>query len=537
MDKISEFLKRKTGRFLSIDFGRWAVKAVYLECQGANFQVLNYGLKKLSLAPHPQEEIPDFIKAFSKDNSIAARDVYLTISDPESIIIKHLILPALPKEEILEAAKWQVKEEIPFALEQGLFDWQMVEEYTDADGAKKNQIAIIAAKREVIWQYLSIIGACNLNPVLISSSPFNYANILKNLEDKFPFEAVLDISHNDAFLSIFHNYKLTFIRRLSFSGDKLTRALAEILAPDQGEAELPLEKAEEIRNAFGIPGDSGAVLNAAIPAIQVISLMRPLLEVLTREIKASFDYFATDSSAGGPGVLYITGGGANLKNLDTYLGKELNINVASLPLPKCIKSGLIPGEKLARDKNQIISALAAALADTDALNLIPPEVKSRKVEAIQKVSLRLVAISVGATLLFLFSVAQLQIRDYRNRLKQSRAQWEAMKAIKSMKEQVGLRDGLINKIQNNTLPVDGLLKVISNAMPSTMILDELSLQGSAHTLNLKGIVSAGGDVAESILTNFMGKLEASPFFKDTSLVSSDRLGTVQAFQIKCDLNR
>lgn len=537
MDNIAGILKKKTGKFLSIDFGRSVIKIVYLEFHALGCNILKYDLKEISRETPAKEAALSFIKDFVKNNSISTKNTYLTLSDPESIIIKHMILPGLPKDEVLEAAKWQIKEEMPFGLDEGLFDWQLVKEYTDADGVKKNQIVIIAAKKELIQKYLALINECGLSPVSISSNPFNYANILKNLENKKPLEAILDIGSTDAFISIFHNSRLAFMRRLSFSSSKLTQSLAGGLVWDKGKIELTPEKALALRNKYGIPLDSNAILDDGIPALQIISLMRPILEVLIREIKVSLNYFAANLSEEGPGVLYLTGGGANLKNLDTYLAKQLNIDTGVLPFPHCVQTESVAKEKLDEDKNHIISAVAAVLSDSDAINLVPPEIKSQKVEAMERISLRLVSLAAGVIFLFLFFAAQFQIRDYNNRLKNAKAQWKAMEEIKTMREHAASREGLIAVLQGQGVPVDGLLKVVSSIIPSNVILDELSLDQSNHTLILKGVVSAGEELSGSVLTNLMQKIEASPFFKEASLVFSNRMGAVQSFQIKCDLAR
>ena len=176
---LNKVLKKKEKRCLSIDFGQSLLKITYVETKGTDFKLLNYDLRNISPALENKKEIVNFINNFLKINSIPEKEVYLTISEPDSIVIKHLNLPVIPRQEIEEAAKWQLKNEIPFGLGGGIFDWQIVREYTDEEGIRKNEIAFVALDSQTVDKYLSIVGECNLQLLGISFSPFNYANILR----------------------------------------------------------------------------------------------------------------------------------------------------------------------------------------------------------------------------------------------------------------------------------------------------------------------------------------------------------------------
>jgi hypothetical protein len=52
-----------------------------------------------------------------------------------------------------------------------------------------------------------------------------------------------------------------------------------------------------------------------------------------RELRFSFSYFSATFDRDQPEILYITGGGANLRNLDAYLARELKLRVSCLPFP------------------------------------------------------------------------------------------------------------------------------------------------------------------------------------------------------------
>ena len=534
--RLTEVLKKKKKRLLSIDFGQAFTKIAYIELTPEGIVVLDYSLKKINLSEKDWPAVTGYINNFLKANSIPEKEAHLTISDFDSVYIKHLLLPAVRREEILEAIKWQIKPELPFNFEGSIVDWQVVKEYADEEGAKNITVMCAFANPEIINKYLSAVRECNLAPVRISSAPFNYACILSRLKNIPSTIAVLDIGHNNATVSIYCNNKLNFMRNLAFSSDKLTRSLTSTLMSDKGKIELSYEQAEELKIDFGIPADESGILKDNIRAIHVVSLMRPVLEGLTRETRRSFDYFTSTFKERFPSFLYVTGGGANLKNVEQYLARELNLNVSKLPLPDCINTQKIDKERLSRDEAQMASLLGAVLAGPEEINLLPQEIKTQKIEFVQKVSLRVVTIALAAIFLFLLFIFNFQLHDYKKRLRTARIHLETIANIRDIKQKIGVKAGLIKTIQKDRIPAGALLKLLSTIIGQNIVLDDLSLDQGSHTLILKGSVSVNEGTAEAVLADFIKRIKASTFFTQASLIASQNTGGIQEFEIKCDLS-
>lgn len=529
------FLKGKSEKLIAIDFGKTAAKIAYLEAVPSGIKLLNYDLITASIEGNKEELLKQFIVDFLKANSIENKDVYLNISLSDNVAVKYLSLPVLPKEEMLEAAKWQLKEEITFDLGAASLDWQIVREYSDEDTARKNGIIFVAAKKETIDKYVSIVKSCNLNPVGITTGIFNYANLFDYYPKSPAVVAILDIGNKDAALGVYNGGKLNFVRRMVFSLEKLTQSLSGSFFGGKSKVEISLEEAQGIINTVGIPQDTSQIIKENIQASQVIPLIRPHLEALARELKSSFDYAGSNLNIEYPALLYITGGGANLKNLNTYLAEKLNIKVAYLPLPDCVNIQAIEKEKLEKDNNQLINVLSTLLKGRYKVNLLPHELKTQKSEFIQKVSLRLTGITVGVVFLFLLFAAKFQVNDYTNRLKSAHSHLQTVLPIESLQQKISLKQDVVSKIQNGVVPAEGILKLLSVLTPAEIVLDELTLEQPNHDLVIKGTVSLGENAAESVLVNFMQQLEESLFITEASLMFSEKTSGTQKFGIKCEL--
>jgi hypothetical protein len=272
-----------------------------------------------------------------------------------------------------------------------------------------------------------------------------------------------------------------------------------------------------------------------IKASQLISLMRPLLEGLVRELKRSFDYFASNFKEDSPGVLYLAGGGTQIKNIDWYLHRELSLEVASLPLPPCVSVATVEASQLNRDQEQLISAAGAALGGCRGINLLPAELKSQKIEIIQRIALKDIAIVAAAVFLLLLSFQGFRGYSYKKRLVIARQHLQALGKIKELKQGIDVREALVVRTQKERIPADGALKLVSAIIESNMVLNDLMLDQDSNTLVLKGVIFTGEGQGKTALTDFIKKIKTYPFFKEASLVAYRNTDTGEQFEIKCVL--
>lgn len=534
--KLANVLKFKQNirRIACIDFGASCVKIVWLEVRQDKYILLAYILKEFDAGSKTASEISAFLKQVFESNQFGVKEVFLSISESDWVFIKKLSLPQMPKDELLNAVKWQLKAEIPFGLEESVADLEIIREYIDSEGAKKIELFCVFGKKNVINKYVSAVIACGLVPQKISSSVFNYSGILNAMPLNPEVSAIFDIGRTHSYITIYQKNKLSFIRSLDFSTSKFSASLVGFLLTDKGKVEIDLKQAEQLMLQQGIPLDESVKFDAQIKAAQIIPLMRPLLETVAKELARSFDYFKYESGLSSLGVLYLTGGGGNLKNLGSYLTGQLKVEIEKLPLPELVDTKNVDAEKFVLDSSQLFSAIGLSLS-TGGINLLPREIKSQKIELIQKTSLRIAAVTIGAMFVFSWFMINFQIRDYKQRLNIAKLHLQSVEEIKSLKRLVDSREDLINTIHKGKVPSGGLLKLVSAIIPSTIILNEFSFDQSSHTMWLEGVVTLGKDSVEKVLTDFMNELENSGFIDDASLINSKEEQGINNFQIKCSL--
>ncbi|MDD5070832.1 MAG: pilus assembly protein PilM [Candidatus Omnitrophica bacterium] len=530
--------KSSTEYALSIDFGVSSVKICLFKVGINQFELLAYDIQRIDNLENSSDLIITAVKNFISANSVSVKTVNVSLQFPRDVIIKNVTLPPLPKKEVIGAAKLQINEEVAFSLEEAIIDWQVIREYKDETETKKQDILFTIAETKVVQQYLLIIKKCGLFPGRVSIGPFNYSNILKSFPNPEQICAVLDVGHINTTLAIYCNNQLQFVRELNFSSSKLTQSLTGTLMSTKGKIEISESEAEKIKEEFGIPCDEEKITIKNIRGVHIISLMRPLLEGLIRDLQNSFDYYSVSAKENGPSALYLTGGGANLKTFDAYLARELNIAVSDLKAPSSIvfSENLSQAEKVT-EFNQLLSSFGAICCETVKVDLLPPEIKIKKVEAIEKISLRIAALIAGSVLGASLIFLSIQKADYKNRLDNAKRHLQTTGRIKSLKDDIRAWENLSNQVFSDKFYFDSILKVVSIEIPDAVVLSEMILSQGRGNVVLTGRIENSSDLAEDVLVSFMEKLEKTPLFKEAVLLFSRRTVRSHEFQIECRFSK
>ncbi len=525
---MAKFLFSRRKYILVIEIGKIALKVASFLRSASSLELLDYSLEKINPENDSSIQISDYLHAFLKKGVLPVKEAILSIADTDSVAIKYCQLPALKHNEILSAAIWQLKDQVHFDLESAYFDWRVIKEFSDEEGARQQGIIFAFCRREAVEKYLACLRQCGLHTSAILASALNYGEVLKSLaKDKtVSSEIVLDLEYLNSVLSLYIDKKLHFTRYLPVSVDTYTRSLIGTLASERGKVALTLSEAEEIRDNIGIPQDASAFVKDNLQASQIISLIRPVLESIVRETKHSLNYFTSTLNAPLPQIIYTTGLGANLKNLDAYLAKELGFPVERLPFPEILSTTRISQAKVEKDRSQLVSCVGAVLLAGRNVSLLAGGVRMRWVtNALTKRLLSFFAV-IGGVVLFLMLISILSIPVYSYRLKKAKSFFSDKKQLASFFEKAQTGGNLVFEVSRQRLSLDAFLNFISESIPAGLRLNELELNQYHGELTLQGEARRSQD-----LEAFLKKLEASDYFlslKPVTMQSRD-------FKIKCKL--
>lgn len=522
-----EFKRRKS--ILVIEIGRVSLKIVYFLRSASKLELVDYSLEKMNPQLDAASQITNFIRAFLKKNSLSVKEAILSIADADSVAIQYCLLPALKRNEILSAAIWQLKDEVHFDLKDAYSDWNVVKEFTDEQGARQQGFIFAFSRKEAVEGYLVSLSMCNLRASAIVTSALNYADILKVIkEDKtVTSEIVLDLEYLDSALNLYIDKKLHFTRYLPVSMESFTRSLVGTLTSERGEVELNSSQAEEIRDKVGIPDDKSVFIQDNLQASQIFALIRPVLESLVREIRHSITYFTAHLGEEKPQVIYISGFGASLKNLDTYLAKELGFPVSVLAFPVALDTSRIQSDRLVKERSQLVSCVGAVLLASHGVSLLAGDVRMRWVKNILMKRLKPFIYTIGVLILSFMFISVLMLPVFSYRLKKAQSYFNDKKQLFSFFEKVRLWREINYEVSLQRVTADALLNFISQSTPEDLRLSELELDQYRGELTLQGEARKAEDIDA-----FVSKLNASDYF--SSLKTLNRTGG-REFKIKCKL--
>ena len=144
--------------------------------------------------------------------------------------------------------------------------------------------------------------------------------------------AMVDIGYERTIISFFNNGVLEFTRTINLGGNDVTKSLISAPVSEGGKelSTLLYDNADALKRKHGFPSPTEpGMTKGGIPFTQLSMLMRPVLEKLLSEIRASFDFYTTEFHVSDVEKVIISGGGSGLKGLGPFLAKELGIKVAS----------------------------------------------------------------------------------------------------------------------------------------------------------------------------------------------------------------
>ena len=300
---------------LGVDIGQSSVKIVSINKENKQKLVLDgIGEGKLGLSESSQndaakrwEAIGKVIKTIIADNKMKNKQVVASL--PENEVISRLVrLPPLKDSEIMDALRFEAETFVPYPLEEVSLDYEIIEK----DEAGRLTVFVIAAKNELINNYIKLFKNLGLEMMALESPAVAFRRVARN--SLSAIERLVIINIGEKFSDIFNVHKgnVYFSRSLPVGGESLTRAVSLGLG-------LDLASAEEYKKAYGIKEEEleGKIRVATMPVFNSI----------TDEVRKAIALFVEDGGGKSVQLLVLSGGGANLPGMAEELTRILGVEV------------------------------------------------------------------------------------------------------------------------------------------------------------------------------------------------------------------
>ncbi len=339
----------KTSSIAGIDIGTKNIKIVYLKPHKEKFFLEKYAILTLPDEITKQDVLPEtrvpviveLLKEFLAKNKSFPKKVAVSISGP-SVVVRYIKIPVMTKQEIEKSITIEAEPYIPFTINEVNITFDIIGEVME-EGVKKNEVVIVAAKKELVDRYINLLKSCGLTPAYIDVDIFaleitaNYCYDIKN-----DVIMIVNIGESLTNVGIIENGVTKVCRDLPFGGVGYIVQTIKNMLPD-----LDISLINDYLKTYGIISSEEKERYLQEDKKEVLLFSKNLSAVL-KDIVAElhkvidFFYFQKEEQRS-ISKIYLSGGGSVIKNLDNYISSELGISTEKFsPFNNIENSEIVP---------------------------------------------------------------------------------------------------------------------------------------------------------------------------------------------------
>ncbi len=309
--------KKKT-HLAGLDIGSRSIKAAEVVKSRGGYSLKNFGMIDLPLgiiedgAIKEPEKVTEAIRELFKINRFNIKNVAISIGG-YSVIVKKINIQSMPEELLQETIHLEAEQYIPFDINEVNLDFQILGE--NENNPNQMGVLLVAAKKDMIDEYVNIIEMAGLNPSLVDVDAFALQNVFElNYDAAKENVALVDIGAGKASLNILKGGVSEFIRDISFGCDQINE---EIIA----QFGYSFEESEELKRNQGADEQK---------ADQIQEIVNTIAADWCSEIRRALDFFYSSYPDDQINRILLSGGGARIKVLQQLLATETSSEIATL---------------------------------------------------------------------------------------------------------------------------------------------------------------------------------------------------------------
>jgi len=316
-----------------IDLGQCALKAIRLESINGEVTATAFDYiehPKILSQPDadPDELTREALQQFLSRNTIKGDMVIISVPG-QSGLARFVKLPPVEEKKIADIVKFEAKQQIPFPLEEVVWDFQKIGQGVVTDGfAMETEIGLFAMKKDMVFRALQQFKDVKVEIHVIQMAPLALCNYVaydllqkngmgggepEEGADKKECVVALDIGTDNSNLIITDGEKIIWQRPIPLGGNHFTRALTK-------DMKLTFAKAEHLkRNAVKSPDLK-----------KILASLKTVLNDFVGEVQRSLGYFTNTHRDATIQYMVGLGNAFRLPGLQKYLQEKLQLEVRKL---------------------------------------------------------------------------------------------------------------------------------------------------------------------------------------------------------------
>ncbi len=294
-----------------------------------------------------------------------------------NVDVRSILIPRVPLKQIPTTIYWHAKKEgLPVDDKENILDYEVYEEIFD-QGKPKLSVMVYSALTKEVEEIKQLFAQSGWALTGVTIAPFAIQNLLRTswLKTEADTIAILFIGNDFSRIDIYDRGKLLMTRGIKAGTTSLAESLSEeyntkLPHPSPSPAEMaPLAMDQQTAKQILENLCSGYNLMAGISASynltegDVLPLITPALDRLTRQVERTFDHYASSPGRHRVQALYCSSPIGAYRPILTYINSQIGLEVDLLdpPMPLRDKTGL--DEAGVFDRVSYGVAIGLALAD------------------------------------------------------------------------------------------------------------------------------------------------------------------------------
>jgi len=307
---------------IGLDIGSSTIKVTELRESKKGYQLANFGM--VSIPPEAivdgaimnTSAVEDAIVSLLGERKIKTKDVVASVSG-QSVMIRKITMPAMTEEQLEEQIQWEAAQYIPFEIADVNLDFQIL---NPGDEEGNMEVLLVAAKKEVINDYVTVLRDAGLNPVVIDVDAFALLNMY---EMNYPIMenevvALVNIGASLINIVVLQGGRYVFSRDISMGGNLYTEEIQKQLS-------VSFEEAELLKKGGSRGEDTEEVMRKEVDMV-----IKEVSEQIAGEIARSLDFYSAASPEAPINKIWLCGGSCRISGLSEAIAKNQNLPVEIL---------------------------------------------------------------------------------------------------------------------------------------------------------------------------------------------------------------
>ena len=308
----------KREHLVGLDIGSRTIKAAEIVETKKGRSLKRFGMADIQPgliedgAINEPEEVAEAIRGLFRSYNLREKNVAISIGG-YSVIVKKINVQTMAEDQLQETIHFEAEQYIPFDISDVNLDFQILG--PNENNPNQMNVFLVAAKKEMVNDYINLVGLAGLNPCIIDVEAFALQNIFEiNYDLKDENIALIDIGASKTSLNILKGSNSVFMRDVSLGCAQVNQKIISLV-------NCSFEESETVK----LGGQTDKISDEDLKQI-----ITSVVADWCTEIRRALDFFYSTYPDDQIKRIVLSGGGGNIADFRQLLAAEASAEVETI---------------------------------------------------------------------------------------------------------------------------------------------------------------------------------------------------------------